>query len=205
MNENKELGLERCLRLSPTQSMFWVVQMLTQDKTTLNHTGVYRVTGRIRIGDLRAAVRAVGQRHEALRTCFFEEDGQVLQGIRDSITPELEHKQLAGQDVGASVKSNFAALLEHVFDLGRGEVMRIVLLTTPSLTESYLLIGTHHINTDGNHHARPRGLLHRPVCHTPATLTSTGPHLNLLALHFQPSNAGNNTFARYLTAARAKV
>lgn len=138
--------LERSLSLSHTQSMFWVVNSLLEDKTTLNHTGMYRVTGRLRPDDLKTAVRQMVRRHEGMRTCFYEdEDGQVLQGILKDGVLELEHKHVGSDD---AVDAEFQQMEKHVHDLAGGRFMRILLLTR-SPTESYLIVGTHHIGFDG--------------------------------------------------------
>ncbi|KAI0599583.1 hypothetical protein F4775DRAFT_600111 [Biscogniauxia sp. FL1348] len=140
-----KLALEKVQELSYSQSMFWVVHSLVEDKTTLNHTAVYCVRGRLRLKPFRNAVRAVGQRHEALRTCFYEEDGQAVQGILASGRLELEHKYISSEE---EVDREYEQLQQHVYDLSSGRLMRIILLTRSS-DEHWLLIGTHHINMDG--------------------------------------------------------
>ncbi|UNI19397.1 hypothetical protein JDV02_005582 [Purpureocillium takamizusanense] len=51
--------------------MFWVIHSLLQDKTTLNHTGYIRMTGRVRVQDLKAAFQQICNRHESMRACFY--------------------------------------------------------------------------------------------------------------------------------------
>jgi hybrid polyketide synthase/nonribosomal peptide synthetase ACE1 len=158
---DKLLTLERSLRLSHTQSMFWVVHSLLEDKTTLNHTGFIRMTGRVRVQDLKLAVQQLSNRHESMRACFYldennndnhhnEEAGQghmVTQGILRTGRIELEHRETRSYE---EVEQELDQLKSHVYDISRGESMRILLLTrTNSPTENYLMIGTHHINFDG--------------------------------------------------------
>ncbi|EXL67078.1 hypothetical protein FOPG_16777 [Fusarium oxysporum f. sp. conglutinans race 2 54008] len=141
------LALERSVELSFTQSMFWIVHMLVQDKTTLNHTVLFRLTeGCVRTDDLRAAVRAMGQRHEALRTCFYENNGHFQQGVLQQGTLELEQKTITSENEAIQ---EFKRLKEHTYDLASGHVMRFVLLTTSDPTRSYIVTGAHHIVIDG--------------------------------------------------------
>ncbi|KAL2048919.1 hypothetical protein ABVK25_010772 [Lepraria finkii] len=85
--------LQKQLAMSFSQSMFWFVTVLLQDKTTLNHFGCSRLSGYLRVLDLERAVDIVAQRHEALRTCFFvDERQQPMQGILDSPVLRLEQK-----------------------------------------------------------------------------------------------------------------
>ncbi|KAK1996638.1 hypothetical protein LX36DRAFT_691895 [Colletotrichum falcatum] len=157
----RPLTLERSLNLSHTQSMFWVIHSLLEDKTTLNHTGYTRITGRLRVHDLKLAVQQLSNRHESMRACFYlddnkkgnykdEEAGQgpkVMQGILKTGKIELEHKEIISYK---EVEEEFQRVKTHVYDLSRGEFMRLILLTrTDSPTENYLMIGAHHINFDG--------------------------------------------------------
>lgn len=141
--------LERSEKISFSQSMFWFVTILLKDKTSLNHTGSFRLSGHLRVNDLERAVRRVGERHHALRTCFFvDEHQQPQQGVLKSSQLYLERKAI---DRDCDVATEFSELKNHVYDLGNGQTMRIRLLTlTP--TDHYLLIGCHHINMDGISH-----------------------------------------------------
>lgn len=157
----KPLTLERSLGLSHTQSMFWVVHSLLEDKTTLNHTGFIRMTGRVRVQDFKGAVQQLSNRHESMRACFYSEENNndnhnneeaerghvVTQGILKTGRLELEHREIRNYQ---EVEQEFDQMKSHVYDISRGESMRILLLTrTDFPTENYLLIGTHHINFDG--------------------------------------------------------
>ncbi|KAI8626691.1 polyketide synthetase [Xylariaceae sp. FL1651] len=149
--EYSSVGIERAGPLSYGQSMFWFVNALVKDPTTLNHTGSFRMKGKIRVPDLARAVQEVGYRHESLRTCFYYEDQKIqlpLQGVLPRGTLQLEISNINGEDEVAGV---FETLHKHVYDLSRGQVMRLILLTK-SLTEHYFLIGAHHINVDGFTH-----------------------------------------------------
>lgn len=152
---------ERSLGLSHTQSMFWVVHSLLEDKTTLNHTGFIRMKGRVRVHDLKLAVQQLSNRHESVRTCFYPEENKnhyhsneeaghghvVTQGILKTGKLELEHREIRSYE---EAEQEFDQMKSHVYDISRGETMRILLLTRlDSPTESYLLIGTHHISFDG--------------------------------------------------------
>ena len=140
---------QRELPLSFSQSMFWFVTVLLQDKTTLNHFGYSRVHGNLRVNDLMRAVDVVAQRHEALRTRFFVDEAQKpMQGVLETPILRLEHKWVADE---TELRQECEDLRRHVYDLYNGETMRIVLLSKAT-DEHYLLIGCHHINVDGISH-----------------------------------------------------
>ncbi|KAA6407229.1 MAG: hypothetical protein FRX48_09031 [Lasallia pustulata] len=141
--------LQRSEKISFSQSMFWFVSALLRDKSSLNHTGSFRLSGHLRINDLERAVSIVGQRHDALRTCFFlNEHQQPQQGVLESSVLYLEKKSIYRD---SDVAMEFSELQNHVYDLEKGQTMRIRLLTLTS-TNHYLLIGCHHINVDGISH-----------------------------------------------------
>ncbi|KAI1274256.1 hypothetical protein F5Y07DRAFT_410431 [Xylaria sp. FL0933] len=143
---NSKVTLARSLRLSPAQSMFWVVHSLLEDKTTLNHIGKYKLSGKLRVNDLKSAVLRLSRRHEALRTMFYEDDkGQVLQGIFTEGVLELEHFNVSSME---EVEEEFEKIKYHVHDLATGRTLRMILMTL-SPTENFLVINVHHINFDG--------------------------------------------------------
>ncbi|ROW04822.1 hypothetical protein VMCG_04865 [Cytospora schulzeri] len=137
--------LLKSLQLSFSQSMFWFVSAALEDKTSLNHSGSFRLSGNLRPRDLAEAVRAIGRQHEALRTCFLFEDGEPKQGIMETSLLRLEIGRL---DDETEVDQTRLALQNHVFDLKRGETMRLVLF---SVTEAlhFLVIGANGLAMDG--------------------------------------------------------
>ncbi|PYI00038.1 beta-ketoacyl synthase domain-containing protein [Aspergillus ellipticus CBS 707.79] len=141
--------IQRSGRLSFAQSMFWFVHALMEDKTTLNHTGMFRFTGNLDRDRLSRAVTAVAHRHEALRTCFvMDENQQITQGVLESPVLHLEQKLVSAE---ADVMAEYEALKRHVYGLTTGETMRLLLVSS-SPRDHYLLIGCHHINVDGISH-----------------------------------------------------
>lgn len=138
--------IQRREDMSYGQSMFWFVKMYLTDQTTLNHTGLFRMKGNLRVDDLERAVHVIGQRHESLRTCFLTDDSQrPYQAILKTPVLHLEQKMIIND---AEVSQHVTAIKSHVYDLWRGETMRILLLSQDSATH-FLIIGCHHINIDG--------------------------------------------------------
>ena len=138
--------IEKIIPMSFGQSRFWFMSRLAADQTAFNVTCSMLVTGEVKIQDLARAVRDLGIRHEALRTCFFNNDKhQSMQGILLESPLHLETLNVSSQD---DVQDQFQELKGHVYDLEKGETMRIILLSQ-SRTRHFLLCGYHHINMDG--------------------------------------------------------
>ncbi|KAI0376194.1 hypothetical protein F5Y04DRAFT_286173 [Hypomontagnella monticulosa] len=134
--------------ISFAQSRFWFLRLLLDDQTTFNVAFYFKVTGNLRANDLDRAIRAVGARHEALRTCFVGDETRedlAYQKIIDSSSLRLEQKKIGSVD---EVAVEYANLKAHLFDISRGEMMRVILLTL-SPTSHYLLFNYHHILMDG--------------------------------------------------------
>jgi hybrid polyketide synthase/nonribosomal peptide synthetase ACE1 len=137
--------MSRVQDLSFGQSRFWTLMSLLEDSTALNIAALVKMSGPLRVNDLEKAVRLVGQRHEALRTCFYtDESGNAKQGILEQGTLSLEQKPLREEDV----KKEFQAMRTYQFNLEQGEVMRVI-LSSQSSTLHHIIIAYHHIALDG--------------------------------------------------------
>jgi hybrid polyketide synthase / nonribosomal peptide synthetase ACE1 len=134
--------------ISFAQSRFWFLHLLLEDQTAFNLTCYFRLSGNLRVGDLERAVKVVGQRHEALRTCFLadsKEADMAYQGIMASSTLRLEQKKV---DNFEEVLMEYEDLRSHPLDLTQGHLFRVMLLSL-SPTSHYLLFCFHHIVMDG--------------------------------------------------------
>lgn len=66
-----DLVLERAVPMSFGQARFWFLKFYLEDQTTFNITTSIRLSGHLNVENFRRAVKAVGKRHEGLRTCFL--------------------------------------------------------------------------------------------------------------------------------------
>ncbi|KAL4876141.1 putative hybrid NRPS/PKS enzyme [Aspergillus karnatakaensis] len=138
--------IERTLPMSFAQSRFWFLTFLLENKTCFNVTTSIELTGRLDVEQLGRAVEVLGQQHESLRTRFYLNDNhEPLQHVMANAVVHLEQRNISSKD---TVSAEFASLKNHVYDLARGETLRIILLTLSEDTH-YILLGYHHINMDG--------------------------------------------------------
>lgn len=131
--------------VSFTQARFYPSGIFLEDLVGLNHTAWTKVTGTIDSERLRQAVLAVGQQHEILRTAFFDQDGQQMQHILKTSRLELEHQQIEDEDEVARLAMSIQK--GHVYDVARGETIRLILMSRPG-GENYLVIGVHPLIMD---------------------------------------------------------
>ncbi|OPB42740.1 non-ribosomal peptide synthetase [Trichoderma guizhouense] len=136
----------KTLPMSFGQSGFWFMTQFIDDPTFFNGTVSFLITTNLDIEVLSGLVREMGRRHEGLRTAFFTDDShQPKQGILDESPLYLETKIIKSQD---QVRTEIDAMNRHVYNLAKGETLRLLLLTE-SPTRHHLIVGYHHINIDG--------------------------------------------------------
>ena len=69
--------------LSPAQRRLWILHNLDTNNTAYNLASLFRLRGSLDESALGAALAALAQRHEMLRTVFLEdESGEPLQRVR---------------------------------------------------------------------------------------------------------------------------
>ncbi|KAJ5311844.1 hypothetical protein N7476_007704 [Penicillium atrosanguineum] len=138
--------VERITPMSFGQSRFWFLRLFVPDQTAFNVTPTFELIGRLRVDHFARAVKAIGQRHEALRTYFFTDDkNQHMQGIWSESSLRLEHRFVATE---IEIENAAERMKNHVFDVARGEILRVQVLSS-TLDHHWVIFGFHHINMDG--------------------------------------------------------
>ncbi len=140
--------------LSFAQERMWLFEQLSPGNTVHNVPLAHELRGVVSPPALAAALAAVVDRHEALRTRFVAVAGKPVQRI-DRIAPPwrppLPLVDLAGLPPAAAGReaARLAAAEKTLpFDLARGPVLRSTLLRRAA--EDFLLLLTlHHIVSDG--------------------------------------------------------
>ncbi|PZS40769.1 MAG: hypothetical protein DLM62_01110, partial [Pseudonocardiales bacterium] len=134
------------LPLSFSQQRLWFLNEF-QGGGEYNSALALRLRGLMQVPALTAAVQELVARHESLRTTFKEVDGkatQVVQSVVDLVVPVVE---LPGA-TDAALDAMLAAEHGSPFDLRRGPLFRALLVRLAD-DEHVLLLGAHHIVTDG--------------------------------------------------------
>ncbi|KAJ5971601.1 PKS-NRPS protein [Penicillium vulpinum] len=143
-SRQEELPIERSSPMSFAQERLWFLRGYLRDPTTYNVTISYKVAGPLDRKTLQNAFCSVIQRHEALRTCFYNDpkSHNPTQAVLTESNFQVELK------VGASVEASFDQIRHHCYDLENGEILRTIMIS-PSPSQHFLVIGFHHIAFDG--------------------------------------------------------
>lgn len=129
------------LPLSPSQTQFWLNQMLAPDSAAFAIAFAWQIDGPLDADALDRALARLCQRHAPLRTVFPSEDGLPWQEITSHL-PRLERTVPDDPDDDAG---RFTA---QPFDLAVGPVFRVRLQRLGAMRHR-LLFSLHHIIADG--------------------------------------------------------
>ncbi|MCZ2528262.1 amino acid adenylation domain-containing protein, partial [Streptomyces sp. HB2AG] len=141
------------LPLSSAQRRLWFLHQYEGGSAEYYTGSAHRLRGPLSVPALRAALAALPERHEALRTTFHEVDGSPVQRIADPADAPvaLEEADLSGlppADRETALQDLLRAETEKPFDLARGPLFRTLLVRLAE-DEHVLVLSAHHIVSDG--------------------------------------------------------
>ncbi len=142
--------------LAPAQRRMWFVNQYDPGSGAYNIPVVLRLTGRLEVAALRAALTDVVGRHEALRTMYPDHDGVGYQVV---VAPEELADHVEPIDVAETELSD--AVFDCVtagFDVASAVPLRVRLFRLAA-DQHVLAVVVHHISADGY----SMGLLARDV------------------------------------------
>jgi amino acid adenylation domain-containing protein len=144
-------------RLSSAQRRLWFLDQLEPGNPFYNVSAAVRLTGPLDTAALEAALAALVDRHEVLRTTFRAEDGEPLQVVHPSMPLALALVDLSEPGApGAPVSPQAWARCQELarqealtpFSLTSGPLLRATLVRLGA-AEHVLLLTMHHIVSDG--------------------------------------------------------
>ncbi|MEE4185873.1 MAG: amino acid adenylation domain-containing protein, partial [Gammaproteobacteria bacterium] len=133
--------------LSFAQQRLWFLAQLEPESAAYHLHWAGRLDGVPDPDLLAGALRCVGQRHEALRTCIHNHPDGPVQVINAEFELALERIALPGAGA-ATLHGRMRELIRRPFDLTRGPLVRTYLLEL-SPVDTVLLLVMHHIVSDG--------------------------------------------------------
>ncbi|MFR9753250.1 amino acid adenylation domain-containing protein [Nocardia sp. 004] len=134
--------------LSYAQQRMWFLNRFDPASAVDNIPVVVRLSGRLEVEALRAAVRDLAERHEVLRTVYPEVDGEGYQLVLSATDPGAVPEFVLEPTEEAEVPARIAAVVTEGFDVTTAPPVRVRLLAL-SDTEHVLICVVHHIAGDG--------------------------------------------------------
>jgi len=144
-------GRQGLLPLSPMQEGLWVIHELDPQETAYNVVTTLRLKGPLDVGALRDCVAKLTDRHEAWRTSFSVQDGELVQEIAPSGTVDIEEvdlQNLARPEQQTRSQSLVQQFASRPFDLRQRPLARVLLIRR-SAQDHTLVMACHHIVVDG--------------------------------------------------------
>ncbi|MCF4994541.1 amino acid adenylation domain-containing protein [Pseudomonas syringae] len=136
------------LALSYAQERQWFLWQLDPLSTAYHVPAALRLRGELHLSALQQSFDALIARHETLRTCFIEENGQTLQVIQATAALDIQVQTVAENLDESALQALVAEETLHLFDLQQGPLLRIKLLRLAA-DDHALIITLHHIVSDG--------------------------------------------------------
>jgi amino acid adenylation domain-containing protein/FkbH-like protein len=139
------------LPLSSVQERLWFLDQVSPGGHAYNVPVALRLKGVLDTFALQRALGEVIRRHEALRTTFANENGELFQIIAPSLSAEIEVTNLesvAAGDREAQAKSWLREEVQKPFDLAHGPLIGVKLARLGA-TDHVLSVVMHHAISDG--------------------------------------------------------
>ncbi|MGI5499875.1 non-ribosomal peptide synthase/polyketide synthase [Lentzea sp. CA-135723] len=136
---------DKPLPLSFPQQRLWFLDRFQPGGSGYNSALPLRLTGRLDVTALRAALTGLVARHESLRTTLDEADGVGVQVVHPAFEPALPVVDLPERH---ALDDLLTEEYSRPFDLRRGPLVR-ALLVRLGADEHVLLLTVHHVVTDG--------------------------------------------------------
>jgi amino acid adenylation domain-containing protein len=135
--------------LSFAQQRLWFLAQMEGVSTAYHIPMGLHLRGDLHRGALRKALARIVARHEALRTTFFEIDGEPVQRVGGAKESGLDWQEHLGEHADSEeIESLIREEVNTAFDLERGPLIRARLIQQ-SDQEHTLLVTMHHIISDG--------------------------------------------------------
>lgn len=133
------------------QLRFWMTECLRPGNTALNLPMQWLLDGQVSSNRLKKSLRMLIERHESLRTCLVEEEGEPIQIVEPSVPFALPVINLSRLSAGEA--ENEAKRIAHLeaqtpFDLAVAPLFRATLLQLPG-RKAILLVTAHQSVADG--------------------------------------------------------
>ncbi|CEJ94083.1 hypothetical protein VHEMI09637 [[Torrubiella] hemipterigena] len=140
------LKFVRTAKMTHGCSRFWFLRQYLEEPNCFNVLVQSRLSGNVDVTRVQEAVRKVGLRHESLRTAYYSDDkGNAMMGVLSDSLLRLELQNASSE---AEAKEAFKKLSAHDFDIERGEVIRVRLVTLAP-NDHIIMFAVHHIAMDG--------------------------------------------------------
>ncbi|MBE0361899.1 arthrofactin-type cyclic lipopeptide synthetase C [Pseudoalteromonas ulvae UL12] len=134
------------LPLSFAQKRLWLIDRMEGASEHYNMSRVLEVEGQFDTQIANRALQQIVQRHEILRSIYFEDDGQAWQKVNEDAQIEIGFQKTDAE--GDELTALLYRTVIQPFDLTKDLMVRADLIETSS-SRQFLILNIHHIAGDG--------------------------------------------------------
>ncbi|MBE6051736.1 MAG: amino acid adenylation domain-containing protein [Clostridium sp.] len=145
--ERRSNNLEK-LSLSLSQQRMWFLNQVDSENAFYNAPVVLEFSGKLNVDILKETLNKIVERHEIIRTEYFEDDGESYQRIKN-IKLEVPYIDMSLEDDKDKMAQDYIdKYIRLPFDLGKAPLMRASILKLDD-EKNILVVVMHHIIFDG--------------------------------------------------------
>jgi len=136
--------------LALVQRKLWVMYKLDPARIDYNQVAALELSGPLNLNALKGAFQEIINRHEAIRTCFIEEENDVFQKIMPPFQinlPITDLRHLSANEVMAEVEAKAKKLGSLPFDLSNLPLFKVEVIISRD-DKTILIVSIHHIIAD---------------------------------------------------------
>ena len=136
---------------SVAQQMFWYLELLQGEVTAFNVPLRFRLDGPLDVALLERSLNTVIERHEALRTCFGEDNGELLQIVMPALAlkiPVIDISHLPPSEIDTEAERLGSVEAHRPFRLSTGPLIRAELVRLAP-DRHIFHVSVHHALFDG--------------------------------------------------------
>lgn len=143
------LEIIRSERLSIAQAGLFYIDKFSDTRTALNLTTRWRINGPLDVERLARAFQQTVDRHEALRTCFFESSGdpEIQQHVTSTRDFSLTRVQSSVGTALDDVQAVFDRFKQYEYDVEAGETLQATLMRHNAEWHT-MVVGFHNLVID---------------------------------------------------------
>lgn len=133
------------------QQGLWLVNHAAGGTSAYNIVACLKIEGQLDRSLLLQTWQTIQRRHSSLRSRFYFEDGQLHQALDSNLLselPETDLRKASEEDKKAAIASAIEIEFDYVFDLAKGNLIRLHLLAEAE-NENIFILNIHHIVVDG--------------------------------------------------------
>jgi len=137
--------------LSHSQERLWFIQQMEPGNCAYNLPTALHIAGELNVAALEAAINALVQRHEILRTTVCAVDGrptQIIQPAKTAVLTIVDLQAFADHERQVQLDELLAREIQRPFSLEDGPLIRCALYRINEREHLFLVV-THHIISDG--------------------------------------------------------